>query len=233
MVELLGAAAGAAFGQGLHALAPGLVSQAGSYALIGMGAVFAAAGRAPITAVVILFELTGEYTIMLPLMLAAFVAIAMSRALSEDTIYTVKLRRRGIDLQGVHSCSRGRHLPGHAARADTPDLRRLARTAYLLSTHGALPLVDEHGKYAGVVGLDALGAGALEDELGSATAGSLASFTEARHSDDPLRRAMALLAHPDGARGLPVIDTSGSPIGWLSHPDVVRRLIRSPQSAEP
>lgn len=60
MVELLGAAAGAAFGQGLHALAPGLVSQAGSYALIGMGAVFAAAGRAPITAVVILFELTGE-----------------------------------------------------------------------------------------------------------------------------------------------------------------------------
>jgi CBS-domain-containing membrane protein len=102
-----------------------------------------------------------------------------------------------------------------------------------LGTPGALPVVDEHGEYAGVVGLDALGAGALEDELGSATAGSLASFAEAPHSDDPLRRAMALFAHPDGARGLPVIDTSGSPIGWLSHPDVVRHLIGSPQSAEP
>jgi CIC family chloride channel protein len=63
-----------------------------------MAAVFAAAGRAPITAVLIVFELTGDYSIILPLMLAVVVATGLSRLLSEDTIYTLKLRRRGIDI---------------------------------------------------------------------------------------------------------------------------------------
>ena len=63
-----------------------------------MGAVFAAAARAPITAVIIIFELTGDYRIILPLMFAIVVATALSGALSRDTIYTLKLRRRGIDI---------------------------------------------------------------------------------------------------------------------------------------
>ena len=225
----LGATAGAAFGQTLHALAPGLVSQPGSYALIGMGAVFAAAGRAPITAVVILFELTGEYTIILPLMLAVVTATALSRVLSEDTVYTLKLRRRGIDLQGGGSPALEVATSLIMQPLPTPLVcgTGLGETAARLSTHGALPVVDEHGRYAGVVSLDALEAGALDDGLATATAGSLARFPEVPQANDPLRRAMALLAHPDGAGGLPVIDTSGSPIGWLSHPDVVRHLVGS------
>ena len=66
--------------------------------LVGMAAVFAAAGRAPITAVLIVFELTGDYSIILPLMLAVVVATGLSKLLSEDSIYTLKLRRRGIDM---------------------------------------------------------------------------------------------------------------------------------------
>ena len=63
-----------------------------------MGAVFAAAARAPITGVLIIFELTGDYGIILPLMLAVVVATAISGVVSPDTIYTMKLRRRGIDI---------------------------------------------------------------------------------------------------------------------------------------
>ena len=63
-----------------------------------MGAVFAGAARAPITAVIIMFELTGEYTIILPLMAAIVLATGVSHHLSSDTIYTLKLRRRGVDL---------------------------------------------------------------------------------------------------------------------------------------
>ena len=63
-----------------------------------MGAVFAGAARAPITAVVILFELTGEYTIILPLMLAIVLATGISDLVSRDTVYTRKLLRRGIDI---------------------------------------------------------------------------------------------------------------------------------------
>ncbi len=71
---------------------------AGAYGLVGMGAVFAGATRAPITGVLIIFELTGDYTIVLPLMVAIVLATAVSGRLSKDTIYTLKLRRRGIDI---------------------------------------------------------------------------------------------------------------------------------------
>src|SRR5262249_19736681 len=92
----MGAMLGSAFGQAAHALVRGLTAPSGAYALVGMGAVFAGSARAPITAVLIIFELTGEYTIILPLMFAIVLATAVSRGLSPDTIYTLKLRRRGI-----------------------------------------------------------------------------------------------------------------------------------------
>lgn len=95
----IGAMLGSAFGVGAHGLLPGLTAGAGAYGLVGMAAVFAAAGRAPITAVLIVFELTGDYSIILPLMLAVVVATGLSRVLSEDSIYTLKLRRRGIDIE--------------------------------------------------------------------------------------------------------------------------------------
>lgn len=63
-----------------------------------MAAVFAGAARAPITAVLIVFEMTGDYSIILPLMLAVVIATGLSHRLSADSIYTTKLRRRGIDI---------------------------------------------------------------------------------------------------------------------------------------
>lgn len=78
----------------LQQVAPGLAGPAGAYALIGMGAVFAGAARAPITAVVIMFELTGEYSLILPLMAAIALATGLSHLLSRDTVYTRKLLRR-------------------------------------------------------------------------------------------------------------------------------------------
>ena len=94
----IGAMAGAVYGQSLHHFLPGLAGPAGAYALIGMGAVFAGAAHAPITAVVIIFELTGDYSVILPLMTAVVLATGVSHMISADTIYTLKLRRRGIDL---------------------------------------------------------------------------------------------------------------------------------------
>ncbi|MEP9362351.1 chloride channel protein [Nocardioides sp. CN2-186] len=102
----IGAMLGSAFGQAAHAVVPGLVGAAGAYGLIGMGAVFAGAARAPITAVVIMFELTGEYSIILPLMAAIVLATGLSHLVSPDSIYTLKLRRRGIDLsQPAHEAA--------------------------------------------------------------------------------------------------------------------------------
>lgn len=145
----IGAMLGSAYGIGVHDLIPGTAGAVGAYALIGMGAVFAGAARAPITAVVILFELAGEYSIILPLMLAIVLATAASRPLSRDTIYTLKLRRRGIDLGGPAS---GAAIGGQQVGAVMePMPERLPATTSLtdavdllsLSGHGALPVVDD------------------------------------------------------------------------------------------
>jgi CIC family chloride channel protein len=111
----VGAMFGAAFGTVAHALLPGSAGPAGAYALVGMGAVFAGSARAPITAVVILFELTREYSIILPLMLAIVLATGVSHLLSRDTIYTRKLLRRGAastsTSRPTRRCGGGRLRP--------------------------------------------------------------------------------------------------------------------------
>jgi CIC family chloride channel protein len=68
------------------------------YAVIAMGAVFTAAARAPLTSLASVLEMTGDFALTLPVMLAVAVASAVSAALSYGTIYTTKLLRRGIDL---------------------------------------------------------------------------------------------------------------------------------------
>ena len=83
----MGAMLGTAYGGVLHAAWPDLTGPAGAYGLVGMGAVFAAAARAPMTAVISILELTGEYQIILPLMLAVALAAVISRLLSRDTIF--------------------------------------------------------------------------------------------------------------------------------------------------
>ena len=94
----MGAMLGTAFGDLAQHVLPGLTGSPGTYGLIGMGAVFAGAARAPITAVLIVFELTGDYTVILPLMTAIVLAAGVSNLISSETIYTLKLHRRGIDI---------------------------------------------------------------------------------------------------------------------------------------
>jgi CIC family chloride channel protein len=90
---------GAAFGT-LMAPAVGLLTgatpNAGSYALVGMAAATAASIHAPITAAVLVFELSGDYGIVLPLLLATVVATTVSRALGSESVYEAELRRKGV-----------------------------------------------------------------------------------------------------------------------------------------
>jgi CIC family chloride channel protein len=94
----LGAVAGGLYGTGLHELAPDLTASSGAYALVGMGGVLAAATHSPITALLLLIEVTGDYRIVLPVMLAVTLATLVSRALEQNSIYTLALGRRGIQL---------------------------------------------------------------------------------------------------------------------------------------
>jgi CIC family chloride channel protein len=92
----IGAMLGGSFGALVHFLWPASTAGAGAYALVGMAAVFGGAAHAPLTAILILFEMTGSYRIILPLMAATVTSVSLSQRLSPDSIYTLKLRRAGL-----------------------------------------------------------------------------------------------------------------------------------------
>lgn len=94
----IGAMFGGGFGSLLHSAFPGQTSPAGAYALVGMAAVFSGAAHAPVTAIFILFEMTDNYGIIVPLMSATVVATFVSQQLVRDSIYTLKLKRRGLHI---------------------------------------------------------------------------------------------------------------------------------------
>ena len=96
----MGAMFGTAFELVVNIFFPGIAAPAGAYALVGMAAFFAATAHAPLTAVLILFELTGDYKIMLPLMFTVVIATLFSQKLLKgESIYSLKLTRRGVRLQ--------------------------------------------------------------------------------------------------------------------------------------
>ncbi len=92
----MGAMLGGAFGITVNVLFPDITASYGAYALVGMAAFFSGTSRATLTAIIILFEMTSTYEIILPLMFACVVADATSRILSKDTIYTLKIKRKGV-----------------------------------------------------------------------------------------------------------------------------------------
>ena len=94
----LGASLGGFVGSIVHELAPTITATPGAYALVGMGAVASGAMHAPITSILIVFELTNDYRIILPLMIACIVSVLITTRLKKDSIYTLKLSRRGINL---------------------------------------------------------------------------------------------------------------------------------------
>jgi CIC family chloride channel protein len=94
----MGAALGGLFGHFAHLLFPQITASPGAYAIVGMGAVVAGTTRAPITAMLIIFEMTADYRIILPLMFACTIGLVISTLLSRESIYTLKLIRRGVNI---------------------------------------------------------------------------------------------------------------------------------------
>ena len=220
----IGAMGGTAFGIVVHHLFPAATAAPGMYGLIGMGAAFAGATRAAITAVIILFELTGQYTIILPLMLAIVAATAVSHALSKETIYTLKLARRGVDLNatpGGHSwlgqvrvAAVMEPLPDPLA-ADTAI--SAAGQALWRSAHGVLPVMGADERYHGCVTARALAEAIANTESADRTIADLAQMPPKITETSTLVDALHALAGADGT-GLPVLDRDGtSLVGWITH----------------
>jgi CIC family chloride channel protein len=227
----IGAMLGAGYGEVAAHVAPTMTGPAGAYGLIGMGAVFAGAARAPITAVIIMFELTGEYSIILPLMAAIVLASSISQWLTPDTIYTLKLRRRGVDLARpeVPEAPGTRLLVRDVMRpvpTSVPETLPLGELAGLLaaSARGVLPVTRSDGTYAGVVTARVV-ADALADGRHDAAAAALVlELPVTLHEDESLDAALRALDQ-SGCAAVPVIDRDDAAVvGWVAYPDCLRAL---------
>ena len=160
----IGAMLGGAFGTVAHGLWPGWTGPPGAYALVGMAALFAATGRAPITAIIILFEMTRDYHIMLPLMFAVAVATSLAGWLSRESIYSIKLKSRGIDL---HPKGQNERLAGITVGEAMKPVERLTTVSPEMSIealaglfretfHHGYAVVDDRSRLVGVVTLNDL-----------------------------------------------------------------------------
>lgn len=209
----IGAASGGAFGSVLAALFPTLSVNPAVYALVGMGGVVVAAADAPLTAVLIIFEMTGDYAIVLPLMLTTVIAHLAARRLQPDSVYRGWLRRRGENIErGADRDVLARIRVRDVYDPDPKVISQGATVADLLEhlepgTQMDFPVVDESLRPTGLIAVSELGRvardrGGLADVL---MAADLANPVEPLALDDSLLAAVRRM----GARGvstLPVVD---------------------------
>ena len=153
----MGCMTGGAFGMLLHTLMPTMTALPGAYALVGMGGLVAGTTYAPITAILIIFEMSGTYSIILPLMLTCITATVMNSTIQRGSIYTIKLLKRGIDIES----GRGRHLLQHILVKEImtqdvvtiPENMPLSRIIWTFKTENApyLHVVNDQGKLTGII----------------------------------------------------------------------------------
>ncbi|MFP5500969.1 MAG: chloride channel protein, partial [Candidatus Sericytochromatia bacterium] len=154
---VIGALLGLAIGKLAVLVVPFLTLSPAGFAFAGMGAFFAAVSRTPVTAIVIVFELTGNYTQILPLMLAVITASLVAERLHSPSIYSALLKRDGVELEEGPEQLRLGAIPVRLAMTvnletipGSAPLSQVAET-FARSVHSGFPLVDDEGRLEGII----------------------------------------------------------------------------------
>ncbi|MEO5366678.1 MAG: chloride channel protein [Magnetococcus sp. WYHC-3] len=227
----LGAMVGGAFGSFAHDLFPALSGSPGAYTLVGMGAMSASVLGAPIASILILFELTGDYRIMLALMVASIVATLLINQAYGNSVYTMALRRKNIDLWSGRESGLLRHIKvGAIMRSEcevVPEnlpIRRL-KTRIHHSRDENFLVVNEEGHLKGII--------SFQDIRGLAFDEGLEDLVVARdiatqdlitiHPDDTLYEAFRKM-NGGNVEQLPVVhrDNPRQVLGIITNQDVIQ-----------
>ncbi|MDJ0621430.1 MAG: chloride channel protein [Desulfocapsaceae bacterium] len=228
----IGAMFGGAMGHLFELWFPSISGGAGAYALVGMAAVFSATARAPLTAMLIVFEMSNDYLIILPLMVAGVTACYFAQWLHPESIYTLKLSKRGIRfsegrdmdiMQGVR-VSEVMKVNPVTIHKDKPlyELMSLFQESNILG----FPVMQDYSKLYGIVTLqDIHKLQSREDfsPLGMTVKDVAIENPITVYPDEPIWVAIQKMAPRDLAR-LPVIDRDGSKtlLGVISRSDILR-----------
>ena len=235
----IGVTSGMAFGDIVHHLFGPAAGQPALYAVVAMGAVFTSAARAPLTSLASVVEMTGDFTLTLPVMLAVAIASAVSRALSYGTIYTTKLLRRGTDID--------RATPWRALQdLKVADAMQAIRPPFVLAgaqgRDGHQPgqaVPGQAGQRASANGTRPA-AGANGQPAGTSTASLVALPGPVTGELDPqaifatesLAQALRQL-EIYGRDGLPVLSDDARQItGWVTNATVIGAVVRHIRTAQ-
>lgn len=208
-----GAFLGDGFGSIAHSIFPTWTGPAAAYGLVAMAAVFAAAAEAPITAIMIVFEMSSDYTIILPLMVAVVIATLLGRQLMGATVYEQKLLRRGIDWARARrprfftrvSVASVRRNPPLAARVDQ-SIASLARE--VAASHELAIPVCSGKRFVGVITAADIAVAVADGRGGDAVHTIVDASTHRLKPNDTLERAATLMADADTPL-LPVVADEG------------------------
>lgn len=156
----IGAVIGGAFGGIVHTVLPNHTATPGAYATIGIGAFLAASTHAPMTAIFLLVEMTGNYMIIVPVMLTAIVGTVTANKFYSDSIDTVDFTREGIDIHEGREVAILKSIRvGKAISEDVDFISETANINNLLDLFAIakdslyFPVVDHEGKMVGVVSM--------------------------------------------------------------------------------
>lgn len=155
----LGAALGSFYGSALQRLH--LTDMpTGAFALVGMGSVLAGTIHTPLLAMIMIFEISLNYSVMPPLMLACAISTVVARRLHPDSIYTAPLRRKGVseDAAAQKLGAASQKTVGEIMRAPVPPVKQTApfrevADRFLTTTYNFLPVIDESERLVGVIAL--------------------------------------------------------------------------------
>lgn len=208
----IGAMTGGAFGTIADAWLPGIAASPGAYALVGAAAVFGASAHAPMTAIIILFEMTDNYRIILPLMFSVVLAQLIASRIDPDSIYSIKLRRRGaLARPRAELGTLDILLVADAMSEDVPtagvddSLDSLADRAREDRSRSWV-VTDEEGRLAGMVALTDLERAIVEGDLAGRTVRDVmtTNVVTCAH-DETLRHAFRRFTDRDVYQ-IPVVD---------------------------
>ncbi len=226
----IGALTGSAFGMIVALAAPEAPISTSAYAMVGMGAVAGAVLGAPISTILIIFELTGDYAITIAVMIAVAVASLITRQVIGGSLFTWQLRARGVDLASAQDRAETRAIAVGSLMTDrhkSVDQHTLAaeiREALRTAPDYDLYVTDADGKLVGVVTFERLRELLFDpDPDPTATAGALAETDlDYLEPTDTLDHALDLLETAP-ARHLPVVDDRASPrlVGVLYRQDAL------------
>lgn len=223
----IGAMLGGSYGYVINHFFPEVTVGYGAYALVGMAALFSATGRATFTAIVILFEMTLDYSIILPLMFVCVLADQVAWALSKDSIYSMKLKRKGLNFitdisVNIMSITLVKDIMTTELHIATEEMTLKQAADHLLKyDHTVFPVIGEDKQLMGV-----LNKACLEHDAKEKPQALVKEFMKESHAvvnpNDTVQWAMTKLENSRDPRILVVEQKSKKLLGIVSPIDFVR-----------